>query len=145
MHPQQLKKKPRGLSPRAHRTAGDPKSYLKIRTRGSRLLNAARFLVLVKLSRRLHQAYAQAYDKQAADKLLPQNTGLLIGRFGFNANETERLGHAYDKITADKCRSSLMTLWHRYEKGEIHSGFQTTPTTLAQTLSITKINKYSST
>jgi hypothetical protein len=50
-------------------------SYLKTRIRGSRLVNAARILVLVELTQRLHQAYAQAYDKQAADRLLPQNPG----------------------------------------------------------------------
>jgi|GEM_PF-5389369 len=52
---------------------GHPTSYLKTRIRGSRLQNAARLLVLVELSRRLHQAYRFAYDKQAADQLLPQD------------------------------------------------------------------------
>ncbi|MEA2204770.1 MAG: hypothetical protein QOE77_1546 [Blastocatellia bacterium] len=36
--------------------------------------------------------------------LAPQNTGFHIGTFGFNANETERLGRAYDKINSDECR-----------------------------------------
>jgi hypothetical protein len=75
MHPQQLKKKAaRPLSSRAtHRTSGRSTSYLKTRIRGSRLRNAARILVLVELTQRLHQACEHAYDKQAADRLLPQN------------------------------------------------------------------------
>jgi hypothetical protein len=75
----------------------------------------------------------------------PQNSGFLIGRFGFNANETERLGRAYDKITSDKCRKFFDdTLASLRKQGQIHSPFQSTPTTLAQTLAITTINKYSS-
>jgi len=82
---------------------------------------------------------------QTFDWRVPQNSGFLIGRFGFNANETERLGRAYDKITSDNCRKFFdATLAALRQKGEIRSGFQTTPTNLAQTLSITTINKYSS-
>ncbi len=55
------------------RPSGPSRSYLKTRVRGSRLLAAAHILAIVELSRRLHQAYAQAYDKQAADSVLPQN------------------------------------------------------------------------
>jgi hypothetical protein len=76
MHPQQLRKKASQpissrLTDRAPR--GSP-CYLKTRIRGSRLLNAARLLVLIELTHRLHQAYRFVYDKQAADWLLPQNT-----------------------------------------------------------------------
>jgi len=75
MHPQQLKKKAsRPISSSVtNRLPRDPTSYLKTRIRGSRLRNAARILVLIELTQRLHQAYRQAYDKQAADRLLPQN------------------------------------------------------------------------
>ena len=78
MHRQQLRKKaPQPLSPGAidrpiDRPSGVPISYLKTRIRGSQLLNPARILALIELSRRLHQAYRQAYDKQAAEWLLPQ-------------------------------------------------------------------------
>ena len=76
MHPQQLKKRaPRPIPSRIpERTSTRSNSYLKTRIRGSRLQNAARILAFIELSRRLHQAYRQAYDKQAADWLLPQNT-----------------------------------------------------------------------
>jgi len=75
----------------------------------------------------------------------PQNTGFLIGHFGFNANETERLGRAHDKITSDNCRKFFDdTLAALRKNGEIHSHFGDTPTTLDQALSITTINKYSS-
>ena len=75
MHRQQLKKKAsRPISSSVtNRLPRDPHSYLKTRIRGSRLLNAARLLVLVEITQRLHQAYRYAYDKQAADRLLPQN------------------------------------------------------------------------
>lgn len=53
-------------------------SYLKTRIRGSRLLNVACLLLLAELTQRLHQAYAQAYDKQAADQLLPQNPPVIF-------------------------------------------------------------------
>mgnify|MGYP003288520115 CR=1 FL=1 len=56
------------------RSYGPTRSYLQTRVRASRLLNAVRILALLELSRRLHQAYRQAYDKQAADWLLPQNS-----------------------------------------------------------------------
>ena len=58
----------------SHRATGPTRSYLKTRVRASRLLNAARILAIVELTRRLHQAYQHAYDKQAAEWLLPQNT-----------------------------------------------------------------------
>ena len=75
MHPQQLRRKAkRRPSSSFTRRASSPSiSYLKTRIRGSRLLNAARLLVLIELTHRLHQAYRFAYDKQAADWLLPQN------------------------------------------------------------------------
>ncbi|HEV8367497.1 MAG TPA: hypothetical protein VGQ39_06050 [Pyrinomonadaceae bacterium] len=81
MHPQQLKKKqqPPISSRIPDRMSSPSHSYLKTRIRGSRLVNAARILVLVELTQRLHQAYAQAYDKQAADRLLPQNPAPFIG------------------------------------------------------------------
>ncbi|MGH9970278.1 MAG: hypothetical protein ACREBG_21125 [Pyrinomonadaceae bacterium] len=55
------------------RSSGPSRSYLQTRVRGSRLYEAARILAIVELSSRLHQAYRQAYDKQASDRLLPQN------------------------------------------------------------------------
>ena len=78
MHRQQLRKKvPRSHSSRfTMRASGLPMSYLKTRLRGSRLQNSARLLALIELSRRLHQAYRHAYDKQASDQLLPQNPQL---------------------------------------------------------------------
>jgi hypothetical protein len=57
-----------------------PHSYLKTRIRGARLLNAARILALVELTRRLHQACEQAYDKQAADRLLPRTLNNRAGK-----------------------------------------------------------------
>jgi len=57
----------------AHRASGPTMSYLKTRIRASRLYQAAFILAIVELTRRLHQAYRQAYDKHAADQLLPQN------------------------------------------------------------------------
>jgi hypothetical protein len=54
-------------------SSGHARSYLQTRVRASRLQNAARLLAFIELSRRLHQAYRQAYDKQAAGQLLPQN------------------------------------------------------------------------
>jgi hypothetical protein len=81
MHPQQLRKKAQQpLSPGSiDRPSSRPTSYLKTRIRGSRLQNAANILALVELTRRLHQAYAQAYDKQTADRLLPQNPSTFPG------------------------------------------------------------------
>jgi len=56
-----------------HRASGSSHSYLKTRVRASRLYEAAFILAFIELSRRLHQAYRQAYDKQAVDWLFPQN------------------------------------------------------------------------
>src|SRR5216684_8750535 len=56
------------------RSSGPARSYLQTRVRGQRLYEAAFILAFVELTRRLHQAYEQAYDKQAAEWLLPQNT-----------------------------------------------------------------------
>lgn len=76
-------------------------------------------------------------------KLLPQNSGFLIGRFGLAPRRLK--DSKAPTITADKCRKFFDdTLAALRQKGEVHSGFQTTPTTLAHTLSITTINKYSS-
>src|SRR5207244_245656 len=58
----------------AHRASGPTTSYLKTRVRASRLYEAAFILAFIELTRRLHQAYEQAYDKQAAEWLLPQNS-----------------------------------------------------------------------
>ena len=55
------------------RSSGPSRSYLKTRIRASRLYEAAFILAIVELSRTLHQAYEQAYGKQAAEWLLPQN------------------------------------------------------------------------
>src|SRR5678815_3538440 len=84
MHPQQLKKKAsRPFSSRIpDRMSTRSTTYLKTRIRGSRLLNVACLLLLAELTQRLHQAYAQAYDKQAADQLLPQNPGRQIVPLG---------------------------------------------------------------
>ncbi len=75
MHRQQPRKKAsRPISwSVSNRTPGRSTRYLQTRIRGPRLPNAARILVIVELTHRLHQAYADAYDKQAADRLLPQN------------------------------------------------------------------------
>jgi len=69
-----------------------PHSYLKTRIRGSRLQNVVRILVLIELTQRLRQAYRFAYDKQAADRLLPQNPALV------NQDAWER-----QHITSDAC------------------------------------------
>src|SRR6266511_2168583 len=57
------------------RASGRSRSYLQTRVRASRLYEAAFILAIFELTRRLHQAYEQAYDKQAAEWLLPQNSG----------------------------------------------------------------------
>ena len=57
----------------SHRAPGPTMSYLQTRVRASRLYEAAFILAIAELTRRLHQACEQAYDKQAADWLLPQN------------------------------------------------------------------------
>lgn len=77
MHPQQLKKKALRPIPLRNpdRISTRSNSYLKTRIWGSRLQNAARILAIVELTQRLHQAYRQAYDKQTAGWLLPQNPG----------------------------------------------------------------------
>ena len=56
----------------AHRASGPTLSYLKTRVRASRLYQAAFILAIAELTRRLHQAYQQAYDKHAVDWVLPQ-------------------------------------------------------------------------
>src|SRR5258708_32467290 len=58
----------------AHRASGPTTSYLKTRVRVSRLYEAAFILAFIELSRRLHQAYEHAYDKQAVGWVLPQNS-----------------------------------------------------------------------
>ena len=72
---QRLKKKAqqRHSSSFTRSASGLSTSYLKTRIRGSRLPNAARILLFIELSSRLHQAYRHAYNKQAAEWLLPQN------------------------------------------------------------------------
>src|SRR5687767_5004968 len=76
MHRQRLKKKAQqpDSSGFTRRASGLSTSYPKTRIRGSRLLDAARILAFIELSRRLHQACEHAYDKQAADRLLPQKS-----------------------------------------------------------------------
>src|SRR5215471_3608604 len=66
------------------RSSGHARSYLQTRIRASRLQNAARILAFIELSRRLHQAYRQAYDKSASGQLLPQNpsTGINVSSLG---------------------------------------------------------------
>ncbi|MCA1837228.1 MAG: hypothetical protein LC674_00075, partial [Actinobacteria bacterium] len=71
----------RSTSRLAHRASGPSRSYPKTRVRASRLYEAAFILAFIELSRRLHQAYEQAYDKQAADKVLPQNPSEPQGTF----------------------------------------------------------------
>lgn len=68
------KRTPRRASRLDLRASGPSCSYLQTRVRASRLLSAARILLFIELSRRLHQAHRFAYDKQAADQLLPQQT-----------------------------------------------------------------------
>ena len=55
------------------RATGPPPSYPKTRVRGSRLYEAAFILAIIELTRRLHPAYEQAYDKHAVGSVLPQN------------------------------------------------------------------------
>ena len=54
------------------RATGPPPSYPKTRVRGSRLYEAAFILAIIELTRRLHPAYEQAYDKHAVGSVLPQ-------------------------------------------------------------------------
>lgn len=72
MKPAAAKEKSAAAIARA-RATGPTRSYLQTRVRASRLLAAARILAIIELTRRLHQAYEQAYDQQAADWVLPQN------------------------------------------------------------------------
>ena len=51
---------------------GPSRSYPKTRVRASRLYQAAFILAIVELTRRLHPAYEQAYDKHAVGSVLPQ-------------------------------------------------------------------------
>ncbi|MCA1601986.1 MAG: hypothetical protein LC776_10220, partial [Acidobacteria bacterium] len=67
---------------RPARASGPATSYLQTRVRASRLYEAAFILAIAELTRRLHQAYRQAYDKQAAEQLLPQNPGPNVDDLG---------------------------------------------------------------
>src|SRR5262249_2217050 len=87
----------RAASKEKRGSSGRSRSYLQTRIRASRLQNTARLLAFIELSRRLHQAYRQAYDKQAADWLLPQNTAstqlrdYAFGLLGNKISDCERL------------------------------------------------------
>jgi hypothetical protein len=111
MHPQQLKKKAsRPLSSRViEHLPGRSTSYLKTRIRGSRLQNAARILVLVELTQRLHQAYRFAYDKQASDQLLPQNPESvdLVTIEHFNDSHTRDIRAAVKRLFSDPCTAAF--------------------------------------
>lgn len=54
------------------RASGPTMSYLKTRVRASRLYEAAFILAIAELTRRLHQAYQQAYDETVVGSVLPQ-------------------------------------------------------------------------
>jgi hypothetical protein len=111
MHPQQLRKKAsRPISSSfTNRTPRHPKSYLKTRIRGSRLRNAARLLALVELTRRLHQACEHAYDKQAADRLLPQNP--VAPKIPVPSGELAKIRDDVEKaIAAKRCADYLKEL-----------------------------------
>ena len=74
-----------------------------------------------------------------------QNRGFLIGRFGFSASEAGRLARAFDQITSDECRKFFdETLARMRKNAEIHSQYNSTPSTLAGVMAITTLNKYSS-
>jgi hypothetical protein len=92
------------------RSSGSSRSYLQTRVRASRLYEAASILAIFELTRRLHQAYEQAYDKRAADWLLPQNTMALAKVSGGTGNSpsfsqdqiktaVNACSHAYFRIT----------------------------------------------
>lgn len=73
---------------------------------------------------------------------VPQNSGFLIGRFGFNQDESNRLANAFERVNSEKCHkffdSTLANL-----RGQIGTQRRFTPSTLRGVLNITTLNKYS--
>jgi len=99
----------RSASRLAHRASGPSRNYLKTRVRGQRLYEAAFILAIVELTRRLHQAYPQAYDKQAVEWLLPQNT-LTANQKEFVLNAMTRASTLLDN---DRCANFINALVQR--------------------------------
>jgi len=99
------------------RSSGPSMSYLQTRIRASRLLNAARILAIIELTHRLHQAYRFAYDKQAADWLLPQNPAQPQTGTGGHT-QTSDCAHIRANLLGDpRNRSALNDAWTRSQFG----------------------------
>src|SRR5262249_41354101 len=107
------------------RSSGRSRSYPKTRVRASRLQNAARILAFIELSRRLHQAYRQAYDKQAADRLLPQNTFSQSSSSPDNTDPCARFlpANVPANVSVDKNIALAETLYNNWSlKGQSEPG-----------------------
>ncbi|MGH9966661.1 MAG: hypothetical protein ACREBG_02345 [Pyrinomonadaceae bacterium] len=114
---------------RRTRATGPTRSYLKTRVRASRLYEAAFILVLIELNRRLHQAYQQAYDKHAADRLLPQKSGVEflpnpIGSSYGDKNRDQIKSIIDSLLQNERCRRAfeivgLQTINQTVEKGVV--------------------------
>ena len=93
----------------AHRASGPTLSYPKTRVRASRLSQAAFILAIVELTRRLHQAYGFAYDKQAADWVLPQNLAPLPNRQNTNLTKaTNALASKLASGVSEDCQKNVI-------------------------------------
>jgi hypothetical protein len=75
----------------------------------------------------------------------PQNRGFLVGRFGFNQNELNRLAKAYERVDTEACHKFFDDMLADLRKrGQIAPQGRFTPSTLQAVLNITTLNKYSS-
>lgn len=74
----------------------------------------------------------------------PQNSGFLIGRFGFNQAESNRLAKAFERVDSEKCHKFFDdALANLRKQGQIAAQGRFTPSTLQGVLNITTLNKYS--
>jgi hypothetical protein len=95
-------------APKPAHAPGPTLSYLQTRVRASRLYQAAFILAIIELTRRLHQAYEHAYDKQAADWVLPQNTGKApLNTKAAKLYDEQRLGALGRLAFSPNCRKFL--------------------------------------
>ena len=96
-------------------SSGRSRTYLKTRVRGQRLQNAALILAFIELTQRLHQAYRQAYDKQTAEWLLPQNT-----KQQMSPDEISGLRKQLEAFLTGKCKD-LVEATMKNIKGGVYS------------------------
>jgi hypothetical protein len=76
--------------------------------------------------------------------LIPQNSGFLYGRSGFNQSELGRLAKAFERVDGENCHKFFDdTLANMRKRGEIAPRSRFTPSTLQGVLNITTLNKYS--